>query len=1204
MESMAMTTTPESILDAVDADLGAERYAQASEKITSLGPLTALPPALWGRAVLRSLRCRLLAGEPVDRIAIDARAELARAEDPKVRARLHTEIAYSFVAKRCEALAREEVELARVAWPEGSVWATALSWVALRFDHRDEALARAEEGTTLEEPESAQMLLARVHYVCGRFDAALSTLGSLVDAPRHRVAALRLRADVDRVRGDWQGFLDHVARILELTPGGAHRRRDQLDRASALFALGRREEGAEVYRALWREHADDGEGRFAREVLNHLERGAAGERKRVMLPAFPTVQQKRNYCGPASLELVLRSLGIDVDQDRIAPEVKGDRGSTLHAMTTYLESHGLVTRRFEGDASRFRACLELGLPVIVEEEYSTTSHVAVMIGVDEELGLLFVQDPMTHVTSERLVHTQGSLGKLYRNAAIVAFRANDEKVIAALDAAGVKDAEHIRIIDSCATPEVEKDPEEILRRCDRAIALERDYPLAWNRRTHALFRHFAQYRAQTNLARFLAALREARVRYHDQEWPHQIHGWYLMDEGRWEEALIELEEALRLDPGDSNNAQDIAECHMSMKRRADADAAFWKTLTIDPTRGRATENFASHALEGGDFELAEHLSRCARVMAPNNPFNWMTASKIAEKLGKRDEAITLGRKCMEISPRYTYGAIHLAQMLSSDRDDAVRDEALEIVSRLSREAPLWFEPRWRAAQMLEERGRIEEAVDLLVAGLEIAQDEPVDLLRTLTAILHDAGDTEREVEYAERFAMARPTVGMLGVLFDVLERADRHPRLLEVLHDFHAQSPDSPYACAQLAARIVGQDDEDAQAIALFEKAVQGSPTYAWARRCLATLKGRDDVESAIALLAKAPGAKDAYVELDRAAQLVEARRWDEASDVLAPFEAQLGWSGRELRNRIVLRDRDAKDALEPSSSELRAQLAIAGSLGRFDVVREIDARLSEDDASARTILIASTDGWDELRPLLDARLARLMGDPRASYYDRTWAHAVLAGSRAVSGDRGAFDAVLAHERNPKLLVASISTAHHVRHAELVRAAREAIAMLGEDRAETWITRARLRASEGAHEAAIEAARIATERFPHSLAGWSMLAVELLMVDRLDEAQHAARRGVRGWQPWVGEHEAAGLVALVRGDRERAAKHAHAAYSRLVARGFAEDTFPLVVALRAALTGDEARLEWARVQPDLHRDPSAPLWGRLAEIARASRAVG
>ena len=72
-----------------------------------------------------------------------------------------------------------------------------------------------QEGTTLEEPESAQLLLARVHYVCGRFDAALSTLGSLVDAPRHRVAALRLRADVDRVRGDWQSFLDHVARILE-----------------------------------------------------------------------------------------------------------------------------------------------------------------------------------------------------------------------------------------------------------------------------------------------------------------------------------------------------------------------------------------------------------------------------------------------------------------------------------------------------------------------------------------------------------------------------------------------------------------------------------------------------------------------------------------------------------------------------------------------------------------------------------------------------------------------------------------------------------------------------------------------------------------------------------------------------------------------------------------------------------------------------
>jgi hypothetical protein len=39
---------------------------------------------------------------------------------------------------------------------------------------------------------------------------------------------------------------------------------------------------------------------------------------------------------------------------------------------------------------------------------------------------------------------------------------------------------------------------------------------------------------------------------------------------------------------------------MQTGRRDEATAAFWKTLAIDPTHIRATENFAGHALDGGD----------------------------------------------------------------------------------------------------------------------------------------------------------------------------------------------------------------------------------------------------------------------------------------------------------------------------------------------------------------------------------------------------------------------------------------------------------------------------------------------------------------------------------------------------------------------------------------------------------------------------
>jgi tetratricopeptide (TPR) repeat protein len=1187
----------ETLIAAVEADLDGERYQAAIARIAGV-VLDDLPASAWERLVATALRCRIYGGEPIDRVIVDARRLLPRARPGKPRAMIHAEIAFGLATKRVERLARAAAADVDDEWPEGSLGPAIEGWIGLQFDRRDDAVAAYQRATERLEPHRGWMGLARVRYVTGDFDGALAALAQVGDQPRTRAGALRMRADIARIRGEWPSFLERVEAILAATPGGDHRRGDLLDRASALFALGRRDDGLEVYRALWREDEADSVGRFAREVLNTVEReqGAGG---RLMLPRFPTVAQKRNYCGPATLELVLRSLGIDVGQDDIAPQVKKETGSSVLAMTRYLESHGLVTRRFEGDAARFRTCVELGLPVIVEEEYSTTSHVAVVIGIDDGLGLLFVQDPMTHVTSERLIKTQGTLGAMYRNAAIVAIRPDDTERAAVLDRAGVLDQAHLRLVDSCADDELALDNEEVLRRCDRALALVEDYPLAWNRRTQALLHQMFRFRTANNGARFVSELRKARVRYHDQEWPHLLHATYLMDDSRHEEALIELETALRLDPQDSNTAQDIAECHMQLQRRDEATAAFWKTLGIDPTHVRATENFAGHALDGGDLDLAAHLSACALEMSPQNPFNYLVASRTAAARGELDAALGLARRAVEVNPDYVHGHLHLARQLAARGDDASSAEATRIYLELTAKHPYWFEPRGRAARRLELAGRAGEAVELLLAGLEIAQDEPVELLRHLTDILLEAGDDDEAVSAAERFAGQRPTVGMLEVLWDTLDAADRTIASRDATATFLASNDRSPFACAQHAARITGLgEDSDREAERLLRIAVTASPTYGHARRQLAELLVRDRPDEAVALLRAAPPG-DAHDELLRASLLADLGRFADARAAMATVPDDGSWPVQEVWNRVVLGadgPAAARDRLGDEPRDHRARLAFSLALRDDAAVGALFAGLPAGDVCGQLLAVVAADADDRWRDELERRIAARLAVPSLGHVDRRYLAAVRAGNDAARGDRAALDRLLASERNLHRLADAIASLHQRRQRDLVLEVREALAARP-DRAAAAAEGARAAAMRGQHGEAIRRARAAIEHFPRSPGGHAVLAVELAMVGKERPAAVAAEAGLALPAPWVDTLEAAALTALLSGEIATARERAERASRKAVATGYGDGAHNVLAAVRAALAGDPAGVERARDHEDLHVDPASRLWTRLMSIA-------
>ncbi|ANU22529.1 tetratricopeptide repeat protein [Planococcus donghaensis] len=114
--------------------------------------------------------------------------------------------------------------------------------------------------------------------------------------------------------------------------------------------------------------------------------------KRKELKLTPNVQ-KLNYCVPASLSLMLEAYDMKKGQDEIAEHVFDVTGSDLQMTMTYMESLGFTARYFKGKLDVYKQLLDAGIPVLLSMMIENNAHVQVVIGYDDSLQALIVQDP-------------------------------------------------------------------------------------------------------------------------------------------------------------------------------------------------------------------------------------------------------------------------------------------------------------------------------------------------------------------------------------------------------------------------------------------------------------------------------------------------------------------------------------------------------------------------------------------------------------------------------------------------------------------------------------------------------------------------------------------------------------------------------------------------------------------------------------------
>lgn len=329
-------------------------------------------------------------------------------------------------ARRHETTALHLVDegLARFGMPDFA--AAVRGRILLALDKREEARETLEQALATSDLDSLHFAYATLLYEVGIFESALDHAVAS-RSEKYLLDALDLETAIHAARADAGKVLETITAAIEASPNAdnvagrlAHR---ALWRASADDLAGARSDFVAGIAAIESPDREEREGDkvaltyFARR-LEALD-AATATSKVVRLEAFPSVVQKWNYCGPAVLELVLRHVGLEMTQDFIAAAVKKGDGTPMHELVQFLNEQGIEARRIEATVDATKAALDMGFPVVLEDDYSATRHVVVAVGYDERLGTLTIADPGEHAPSQRGVETRDAVARKHRFAGVL-----------------------------------------------------------------------------------------------------------------------------------------------------------------------------------------------------------------------------------------------------------------------------------------------------------------------------------------------------------------------------------------------------------------------------------------------------------------------------------------------------------------------------------------------------------------------------------------------------------------------------------------------------------------------------------------------------------------------------------------------------------------------------------------------------------------
>ncbi|CAN5248749.1 hypothetical protein BH09SUM1_BH09SUM1_10720 [soil metagenome] len=298
-----------------------------------------------------------------------------------------------FGSRRHRAAAEEALALPTKN-PEIYVAAVGIRNEAIWVDPRDN-LEIIDTGLR-EFPQSTALALLRIQTLrqLGLTQDALSyTRGWIQRAPNHgdfHVREMELLCDLNR----WDDAVSATLAMKQLRyqPGYIE---------NAAFQV------AQFYHyAGERKNAIDSLNYFLKTYPNSFHRGEAEimrsrlstakpEAEVRFLPGMTYLQQRGNYCGPATVSVLLQYWGVTQSQEEIAASVyTGVAGTPPQVLHNFAHTAGLGSTEFRASEEVWKQLLDKGYPILwLQMLGSRGAHYRLIVGYDDVMEQWLVQDP-------------------------------------------------------------------------------------------------------------------------------------------------------------------------------------------------------------------------------------------------------------------------------------------------------------------------------------------------------------------------------------------------------------------------------------------------------------------------------------------------------------------------------------------------------------------------------------------------------------------------------------------------------------------------------------------------------------------------------------------------------------------------------------------------------------------------------------------
>lgn len=142
---------------------------------------------------------------------------------------------------------------------------------------------------------------------------------------------------------------------------------------------------------------------------------------------------------------------------------------------------------------------------------------------------------------------------------------------------------------------------------------------------------------------------------------HQTYGNLLDELGKYEDALVERRNAVKLEP-EGWSYQGLGNTLASMNRFAEANEAYQKSVELAPDRSSYWRSWAWGLLRQGNVSGA--LAKCKKAVAldPQEYRAWADWGSCLERMGDRQGALEKYNKAVEVDPSYDYALSRIAAL--------------------------------------------------------------------------------------------------------------------------------------------------------------------------------------------------------------------------------------------------------------------------------------------------------------------------------------------------------------------------------------------------------------------------------------------------------------------------------------------------------------------------------------------------------------